>query len=962
MDALLETQAAPTGALTPPRFALVGSAATLQIGSLFGGRYEISALIGEGGMGAVYKAHDREVDRVVAIKVIRPELAGSREILQRFKQELVLARQVTHRNVVRIYDLGVAEDITFIIMEYVEGRELAEILDEAGKLPPKEAANIMLQVCYGLAAAHREGVVHRDLKPENIMIDANNRAIVMDFGIAHSGASSAHVPATNPGLAGPTLQKAGLTQAGSLLGTPKYMSPEQARRQTADARSDIFTAGLIFFEILTGHVPFLGKTVIETLNKRSQIVSERPVVSSSDEIPRPVLEIVHKCMERDPSRRYQTADELIHALEVWLEVPGAVASPRYWRWITWAFATLILVLGFVVYKERFGSGAPAGPHPPVKILVADVANHTGNPVFDGTLEPAFNLAMEGATFITAYNRGQAQKLADRLKGSPTTLDKNNARLVALREGVDVVVVGDISPHGDGFRITAEASDASRGNVIASESANAGSKDEVLLTVAKVAAKLRGALGDATPESAQSEAAETFSSSSLEAVQKYANAQQLQWKGEWEQAIDAYREVIKLDPNMGRAYAGLAVALANLGRQQEAEENYKQALSRIDRMSNREKYRTRGGYYLLKRDTNKAIEQFQALVKQYPADTAGLANLGLAYFYARNMTGALEQGRRALAIYPNNLLQLNNLGLFAMYAGDFDSAIAESKKVIAKNPAFWKAYVCMALSQLGLGHTEDAMRSYATLATFGAVGASQSAAGLADLAMYEGRFADAVKILEPAIANDLAAHDTGAAAAKRVMLAQASLKTGKKSAAIAAADAAVAGGMDENLLYPAAMVFLDGGVPSKALALGDELTKRFEPDPQVYGKLIQGEIKLRKGDTREAIKIFEDAQKITDTWMGRFSLGRAYLEAASYTNADTELDTCLQRRGEVAAAFLDERPTFHYLPAVQYYLGRAREGLGSSGALDSYKAYLAMKQKSDHDPMVEDARKRVNAAH
>jgi len=203
------------------------SLAALQSGAVLGDRYEIIRQLGQGGMGAVYQARDREVDRMVALKVIRPELAGQPEILQRFKQELILARQVTHRNVIRIFDLGEAGGIKFITMEYIVGRDLRSLLIEKGKLPPAEAVAIIEQVCLALEAAHSEGVVHRDLKPQNIVVSGDGKVCVMDFGIARS------------------IELEGMTRTGGLVGTPEYMSPEQVQGEKADARSDLFTLGII---------------------------------------------------------------------------------------------------------------------------------------------------------------------------------------------------------------------------------------------------------------------------------------------------------------------------------------------------------------------------------------------------------------------------------------------------------------------------------------------------------------------------------------------------------------------------------------------------------------------------------------------------------------------------------------------------------------------------------------------
>src|SRR6202171_2678061 len=207
------------------------------IGMLLAERYEILELLGRGGMGAVYKARDTELERIVALKLIRADLASNPEILRRFKQELILAREVTHRNVIRIFDLGQAKGFKFITMEFVEGRDLRAVLRERGKFSPDETVQIIAQVCRALESAHAAGVVHRDLKPQNIMLDAKDRVYVMDFGIAHS------------------LETPGMTQTGALMGTPEYMSPEQAKGLKVDARSDLFALGIIFYEMLTGISP-----------------------------------------------------------------------------------------------------------------------------------------------------------------------------------------------------------------------------------------------------------------------------------------------------------------------------------------------------------------------------------------------------------------------------------------------------------------------------------------------------------------------------------------------------------------------------------------------------------------------------------------------------------------------------------------------------------------------------------
>src|SRR5271169_2107171 len=315
----------------------------LDPGTVLGGRYDIVRLLGQGGMGAVYQAYDRELERQVALKLIRPELAANPEILQRFKQELILARQITHRNVIRIFDLGQADGFKFITMEYIEGEDLQALLKQRKKLEPADAAKVIAQVCRALEVAHAEGVIHRDLKPQNIMLDKTGRVYVMDFGIARSTLTSS------------------MTQTGALIGTPDYMSPEQAKGQKVDARSDLFSVGIIFYEILSGQSPYVADTTMGKLWKRTSEPA-RPLGDLDKTIPQTLSEIVKKCLEIDPEKRFASATELLHAIEDW-QGPGAgtrvpVASPHllpgYAKWVGVGLAVALVVAG-VALRPKFSS-------------------------------------------------------------------------------------------------------------------------------------------------------------------------------------------------------------------------------------------------------------------------------------------------------------------------------------------------------------------------------------------------------------------------------------------------------------------------------------------------------------------------------------------------------------------------------------------------------------------------------
>jgi eukaryotic-like serine/threonine-protein kinase len=919
----------------------------LSSGTLLGERYEIIRLLGQGGMGAVYQARDRELDRGVALKVIRADMASNPQILRRFKQELILARQISHRNVIRIFDLGQAEGIRFITMEYIEGEDLQSVLRRKKKLEPVEAANIMAQVCRALEAAHAEGVIHRDLKPQNIMLDKSGRAYVMDFGIAR------------------LVQAAGMTQTGALIGTPDYMSPEQAKGLPLDARSDLFTFGIIFYEILSGEAPFNADTTMGKLWKRTTEPA-RPVEELDKAIPQPLSDIVEKCLEIDPQKRFASASEVLQEIEIW-QGPQAgtrvvwtrpAQLPGYVKWATAGLAILLAVMG-IALRSRFTT-KPAAAHVPLTVLLADVENKTNDPIFDGTLEPLLSIALEGAPFISSYNRGQAHKEAAKLQNGATRLDESLARLVAVREGVSVVVAGDLSQEGGGYRLAVRAVDAATGKSISAQTMSASSKDQVLTSLSKLATRVRSTLGDTTPASAQRAAAETFTAASLEAAHAYAKAQEFQWEGKWDDAVGSYSRAVQLDPSFGRAYAGLAAMQNNLGHREEAVKYYQLALAQIDRMTPREKYRTRSGYYLAARDQEKAIEELSQLVEQFPSDSAGIANLALAYFYKRDMPRALEEGRRAVEISPKNVLQRDNLALYAMYAGDFDTAAREEETVLQLNPSFAKGLSTLALAQFAQGHIPQSTETYRRLQGLSAWGASQAAAGLADIALYEGRLSNAADILEKGVAGDLANKDAEGAANKLSTLAATLAAMGRKGAAVSAAERALAQSRPEGVLYVAALVYLEGGVVAKVRAVAAELSKHTEPDPQAYSKLVEGEILLARGSTTEAIQAFQQARKVADTWPGRFALGRAYLAAGKFTEAYTEFETCQKRRGEATSVFLEDLPTYHYYPPILYYFGRSQEGLKSSGAADSYKLFLAIKEKSEDDPLVADARRRLAA--
>jgi tetratricopeptide (TPR) repeat protein len=593
----------------------------------------------------------------------------------------------------------------------------------------------------------------------------------------------------------------------------------------------------------------------------------------------------------------------------------------------------------------------------LSVLVADFDNTTSEPVFEGTLEPVFVTGLEDASFLAMYDRGIAHRLAKEIQPGATKVNEALARLIATREGVNVIVTGLVARQGDQYRVTVNAIDGATGKSIVSKDSAAVPKEDVLEAAAKIVPALRQALGDVPPESQKAASGETFTGASLTAVHDYAAAQDLQWAGKLDEAAALYLKASQEDPAMGRAYAGLAAVSMNLGRSADGEKYYQQALALLNHMSEREKFRTRGGYFLAMRDQQKAIEEFSALVERYPSDTAGRANLALAYLYARDMRRALEEGREAAKLYPKNALQRNNLALYALYAGDAKTGAEEARKALQINPRYEKGYVALAFAALLDGDAAKANQMYESLRSLSPRGASLAIAGLADAAQYAGHYSASLKLLDDNAAVNSAAPRSLSAANKLILAAEARLARGDAGQAVRLASEAMKLNDSESISVLAARIMTRARREGEARQIASRLRQSLAAEPKAYSHMIEADILLQQGKASAAMDELQESKRLTDTWLAHFDLARVYISAGAFAQAHSELDTCERRRGEALALFLDEMPTSRYLSMLPYYLGRAQEGLKIRAAAGSYKTFLAMRQNGD-DPLASDARKRL----
>ncbi len=657
LDAELLRPASPPPSLPPDPHS---SQPMLAPGRLLGQRYEIVAMLGEGGMGAVYKAIDRELNRPVALKVIRPELARIKSIIERFKQELLLSRQVTHRNVIRIYDLGEAEGMKFITMEFIEGEHLRDLLLRKKKLTPEEAVEIIEQVCRALEAAHSTGIIHRDLKPQNVMRDQTGRILVMDFGLARM------------------VEGDGMTHTGALVGTMDYMSPEQALAKTLDQRSDLYAVGLIFYELLTGSMPFAADSVLASLIKRTQ---ERvvPVSDHDRAIPGSVSNIVSKCLERDVNLRYQSAAELLADLEAWQgKRAGATLSfhAKVGPWgqsLPWpliaTMATVILLasLGWLWRDKLFApvSKPQVTAGPQLSLAILPFRNASGDPSLDwlsASLEEMLTTDVGQSSKLRTVSPNRLyQVLSDLHLGPSSTFDASSVHRLAEFSNADTVVWGQYAKFGDQIRIDATLQDLKHERRVTLK-AEASNQNDLLATIDRLAQNIRENL-QLSPQLTKELKEQSFkpTSQSLPALRFYNDGVALARQGNNQEALTRFQESVKADPEFALAYARLGQTFGNLGYDNEAEQAARRAVDLSQGLSVQEKYLISANHARIVNDNAKAIEAYENLAKISPDDADVLFDLAGLYSATSSFDKARELYKRLLEHDPKNVEVLLALG-------------------------------------------------------------------------------------------------------------------------------------------------------------------------------------------------------------------------------------------------------------------------------------------------------------
>jgi eukaryotic-like serine/threonine-protein kinase len=928
--------------------------------------YRVIGKLGAGGMGVVYEAEDIRLKRRVALKFLPDNLAHDPRALQRFKREANAASSLNHPSICTIYEVEEQDGQPVIVMELLEGESLKERIRK-GPVPADELLDLGIQTSDALAAAHAKGIIHRDIKPANIFMVGPDRVKILDFGLAKA------IPKHRPEIE-PSDNDQSLTVEGAIPGTTAYMSPEQVSGEEIDARSDLFSVGVVLYEAATGRRPFVGKNNVLTMNA---ILNEGPITPSrvNPELPAAFDAIIAKALEKDRTLRYQHASEIGADLRrlkrdtdsaqllVSARTETSTRIKRRGMLATLAVAaTLALSVGGYFYFHRTPKLTDKDT-----IVLADFANSTGDAIFDDTLKTALNVSLRQSPFLNVLPDSavvKTLKLMTRPAGTKLTLDV--ARELCQRAGSKAYIAGAIGSLGSKYVLELKAMNCQTGDLLAEEQMAAASKEKILDVLGEAASKLRGELGESLATVQRFDVPlEQATTSSLEALKAYSlGVKALSEKGP-AAALPYDHRAIELDPNFAMGYRAVGLGYAFLGQTERTSEYVTKAFQLREHASEREKLAITANYYQnVTRELDKATQIYLEWIESYPREYGGYNNLGLAYAAQGQYEKAAEIMREGKRLLPDHASWYENLAIYTLALQRFDETrqISDDTRVrygedLILHTAFY-ALAFVGSDSAGMAEQQQWFAGKPKYETFGLALASDTEA-------YAGRAGKARELTKRAVDSASRTDNKEVGAIDLAIAAQREATYGNVTEARQiAAEALKLAPASQGVEAESALAFALAGDTARAELLARDLGKRFPLGTQMQSlwlPAIHAQLALDRKNPASALDALQAATLIelgnipfvmnTSCLYPTYLRGEAYVADGQGTAAVAEFQKVIDHNGIVWNCWTG---ALAHLGVARANALQSRTSQGAAAdaarvrALAAYKDFLTLWKEADGD--------------
>jgi serine/threonine protein kinase/Flp pilus assembly protein TadD len=948
--------------------------------------YRIVSKLGAGGMGEVYLAQDTKLNRKVALKILPEEFASKRHRMQRFVQEAKAASALNHPNIITIYEIDKTDSRHFIALEFIDGQTLRERLKRS-EMKIDQVLDVAIQTATALAAAHEAGIIHRDIKPENIMLRGDGFVKVLDFGLAKL---TEHTQNSEVDTEAPTT--AGLiTEAGEIIGTTPYMSPEQAMGLKLDARTDIFSLGVLLYEMVTRHLPFDGQTKMEILALIVRDKAAPPLARYYREAPAELERIVEKALAKEPEQRYQSARDLLNDLRHFkkrLELNAELerTTPDRLTISTWEGVSVapkrstvstvqtpptssaeyivnqvklhkrgaLITLGMLVVAA-FAAGivwylksTPAAALTEKDtIVLADFGNTTGDPVFDGTLKQGLAVQLEQSPFLNIFSDQRVREALRFMNRSPDErVTKEIAREICQRQGLKAFLAGSISNLGSHYVITLEATNAQTGDTIAREQVEADSKEHVISALGTAATTLREKLGESLSSIQKYDVPiHQATTSSLDALKAYSVGFENQLKGKYLEAIPFFKRATEIDPSFARAYAAMSSMYYNTRQTDLAADASRKAYELRDRAGEYERLLINQIYYdNVTGELDKYLETLELWKRTYPRDSAPHNNLAVKYNELGQFDKASEEAREAIRLNPNSASGHSLLASSSIGLNRFDEAKEIIRQALSQKLENLRMHTNLYRIAFVQGDAEGVKKEIDW-----ATGRPEEYAAQgwqADSAAFSGQLRKArefsrtaSEMAERRDLKEVAAQIAAGAAVRDAQFRDCRTVKEQTTKALQLAH-------DRITLSLSAQALAMCGDTDQAKTLIEELTKRFPTDSlvnQVRIPLIEAHIEMQRGNHVQAIQVLEKTKLYGRNILFPIAYvrGQAYLAEKKGAEAAAEFQVILDNRGWSAASY--------FYPLAYAGLARAAMLQGDrEKALKAYQDFFRLWKDADND--------------